>query len=410
MSTAALSAAACLFARRYAAVVALPYFALRAPGATPKTPISSLLNGCVWASYALGMLLAPLCARSARRLGARTVSCIGLVVTALQCAAFALTPLVASPLRPWIWVVANLASGCVGGLAETAVIAKASASFQDAALGTTMALITASCTLGAVLGPIVGGALSDALAAQSGDLAFAAPLASAAAVCAAASVAVLLCTPREPTALPLAHLLAGAELTERAQQELDALDAFFAGDSSSGDPRCLPSARVGLSRLSLVSASSSIGTERPGAPGLGGGAARHSYGSSRSGGGGIASPGMERTPAKGRAWAAPPAAATAATAASSAAERTRDGEAAAAAAAASAGAAPRDWRARWQRWRALASPSLCVALLSTAANVCVASSLAPFLACVRASLAPSRARARSPSLAAAARSTRASMY
>ena len=235
--------------RRFAESSQLSYFALKAH--RYQSGISPLLNGAIWSSYALGMLIAfPSSSKLVLRLGSRSAAVSGLIATAVQALAFATTSLLRSTqIRPYVFVAANFLSGLIGGVGETAVITKSIAAFRDDGLGAVMAVIAAAGGLGATLGPLVGGALSEAGAAGAGDeLAFQLPYFVTAALALIGVAAVVVCVRDEVTALPLAHFLAGAEMTPRNELELGDMEAYLAGDAAGP---FLESAAVSKARLSL---------------------------------------------------------------------------------------------------------------------------------------------------------------
>ena len=135
-----------------------------------KHGISGSANGLIFAAYPLGMAATSVFAPQAIRwMGTRTAVLVGLAATSLFTLAFGLAPDAVAWSAPhsvgggalqYVFMLAYFANGLLGALAETACIILVSAKYREAP-ATVMASINTVCTLGCMLGPVVGGVLYD---------------------------------------------------------------------------------------------------------------------------------------------------------------------------------------------------------------------------------------------------------
>lgn len=239
-----------LFARYCIATFLSSFF----PQCATRLAISDTFNGLIFAAYPLGMALTSIFAPQAiQRLGTRAAAMAGLGATSLLTVVFGLGPdLAPMPALQYLFLVAYLLNGLLGALAETACIILVSSAFRESP-GAIMASINTVCTLGCMLGPVLGGLLYDFGASLGPGWSFRMPFV----VCSAVP---LLLLPLVPAFMPQLHI-SEAPPSTTAQADAEAAQAAQVGPST-------PSAADALARPDA-----SCGMQPPAAPAGGGGGA-----------------------------------------------------------------------------------------------------------------------------------------
>ena len=135
------------------------------PTVPPGNSFSGTMVGLIFAAYPLGMALTSSVAPLAiMRLGTRVSVYFGLMATSALTVLFGLAPDVVPPGHEGstslqaIFFVAYFLNGALGALAETACLVLVAAKFKDN-VAATMASVNTVCTVGCMLGPVVGGVL-----------------------------------------------------------------------------------------------------------------------------------------------------------------------------------------------------------------------------------------------------------
>eukprot|EP00900_Chrysochromulina_parva_P002845 jgi/Chrpa1/12561/Chrysochromulina_OHIO_Genome00018198-RA len=158
-----------LFLRYTIATFLSSFFTSVAPG----SDFSGTMNGLIFAAYPLGMAITSVFAPLViMRIGTCVSVFVGLLATSGLTVAFGLVPDLLPHWREhqqasnydWlppmeaIFFATYFLNGLVGSLAETACLILVSAKFQNNS-GAVMASVNTVCTVGCMLGPVVGGVL-----------------------------------------------------------------------------------------------------------------------------------------------------------------------------------------------------------------------------------------------------------
>jgi len=127
-----------------------------------RLDISDTMNGVIFAAYPMGMSITScFAAQTVRWLGTRTAVLVGLVSTTVLTLLFGFGPdMCAMPGLQALFFVSYFFNGLCGAFAETACIMMVAHRFKDRA-GTVMAAVNTVCTVGAMVGPQIGGGLHD---------------------------------------------------------------------------------------------------------------------------------------------------------------------------------------------------------------------------------------------------------
>ena len=236
---------AVLFVRYCIATMISPFFPQRAE----EDGIEPWMNGLIFAAYPLGMAItSAFAARLIIRIGTRASVIAGMSMTAITTVGFGLVPdVMPAGTLQWGFLTVYFINGLFGALAETAVITKASAVFRDDALGAVMASIGTVCGVGCMVGPPIGGQLSD-LPGVSEAWLFRIPFLFFAAICVLLILPTPLLFPADPNAGKLTASHDGATRSNIREQE-----AFLAGRSAG---RGIRSSVAGHNRTRLATGAS----------------------------------------------------------------------------------------------------------------------------------------------------------
>ena len=158
-----------LFTRYCIATFLSSFFATVSPGGD----FTGTIDGLIFAAYPLGMACTSIFATEAiRRMGTRVSVYVGLVSTVILTLVFGLAPDMVPNWQPvgpdWgtstslkaIFFTSYFLNGLLGAFAETACLILVSARFSESS-GAVMASVNTVCSLGCLLGPVVGGVLYD---------------------------------------------------------------------------------------------------------------------------------------------------------------------------------------------------------------------------------------------------------
>ena len=163
-----LAGSYCVLFTRYAIATFLCTFF---PQYATHIGMSDTMFSAIFAAYPLGMAITSIfAAQACKWMGTRSACSFGLSATTVLTFLFGLGPTFTSsrPALEAIFLTSYFANGLLGALCETSCIITVSARFRENP-GTIMASINTVCTLGCMLGPVLGGALFDAGDAAGGD-------------------------------------------------------------------------------------------------------------------------------------------------------------------------------------------------------------------------------------------------
>lgn len=154
-----LAGSFCILFTRYVVCTFLSaFFSVEAT----RIGISDTFNGVIFAAYPMGMSLTScFAAETVRWMGTRTAVLLGLVGTTVLTLLFGFSPDICSmPALQALFFASYFLNGLCGAFAETACIMMVADRFKDRA-GTVMAAVNTVCTIGAMVGPQIGGGLHD---------------------------------------------------------------------------------------------------------------------------------------------------------------------------------------------------------------------------------------------------------
>lgn len=205
-----LAGSYCVLFTRYAIATFLCTFF---PQYATHIGMSDTMFSAIFAAYPLGMAITSIfAAQACKWMGTRSACSFGLSATTVLTFLFGLGPTFTSsrPALEAIFLTSYFANGLLGALCETSCIITVSARFRENP-GTIMASINTVCTLGCMLGPVLGGALFDAGDAAGGDAwAFRLPFF-------VASIIPVALLPLVPLFMPQLHIGDGADPDASAQ-------------------------------------------------------------------------------------------------------------------------------------------------------------------------------------------------